>query len=557
MFHCTKNSYFRTEFEECWICLKAMNITSSPLSGESDSHVLYSSGNDSPTSAAVNIDIGYDNKIDVTDKIISTQACFILHYESIKTDLASQKWTICLNDADVHCYPYVVRLLFGFVKKLSEFDTSCDGEVSSGSSVYAGNQRKGYNFGFQKFGFSNFYETGSSECASIPLDRFPFFTIYNDGSLDSLESSLLYSSPEWRKYFSLRDRQVKSPQFSIKKVSRKFHFHAQALKSTPGRQAYLSSGSSGDTSLSVIDFNLCGIRMHFHDSSCIIGTVTLSSSNCSICVYENCMDVMCSIEGLILTSSWWTKNFREFLWGPSLPNLSPIINVRVRKKKYGSLNSQFEVGISVQHVYCILPPEYLAIIIGYFSLPYWCPDSVEQSVIKEHENSGAENESSIVYKFEILDSILIFPVEGNEHQFLKTGIQQLYCSFTRKSSVNNVFNGIPPEYLISVHKLAKSNNCLNIFGRDLFLSLLSYSDDGYGCVRLDQDTDCANTTLVGPLSADVWVRIPCHSISSVKSTDPTTYIMIRIANCQVMPDGTCFFFYSPILTAFFQIILYA
>ncbi|XP_048318354.2 uncharacterized protein LOC107405745 isoform X2 [Ziziphus jujuba] len=532
--------YLLTEFEECWICLKAMNITSSSLSGESDSHVLYSSGNDSPTTAAVNADVGYTNKIDVADKSISTQSCFMLHYESVKTDLARQKCTICLNDADVHCYPYVVRLLIGFVQKLSAFDTSGDGEVFVGPSAYAGNQRKKYNFGFQKFGFSNFYETGSSECASIPLDCFPFFTIYNDGSLDSLESSLLYSSPEWRKYFSLRDRRIKSPQFSVKKVLKNFHFHAQELKSTPGRQAHLTSGSSGDTAQSVIDFSLSGIRMHFHDSSCIIGTVTLSSSNCSSCVYENCMDVLCSIEGLILTSSWWTKNFREFLWGPAVPNLSPIINVRVRKEKYGSLSSQFEVGISVQHVYCILPPEYLAIIIGYFSLPDWCPDSVEQSTSKGNENSDAENESSIVYKFEVLDSILILPVEGNEHQFLKTGIQQLYCSFAHRNSLNNVFRGIPPEYLMSVHKLAKSNNCLNIFGRDLFLSLLSYRDDGYGCLRLDQDAVCANTTLVGPLSADVWVRIPCDSISCGRSTDPTTCI-IRIANCQVMPDGQNFY----------------
>lgn len=511
-----------------------MNITTSPLSGESDSHILYSSGNDTPISAAADIDIAYSNKIDVTDKSISTQACFILHYESLKTELASQKCTICLNDADVHCYPYIIGLLIGFIQKLSAFHTSGDG----GSSVYAGNKRKDHHFGFQKFGFSNFFETGSVECASIPLDRFPFITIYNSGALDNLESSLLYSSPEWRKKFSLRDRRIKSPQLSIKKVSKNSHLHASALKSTSGRQSYHVSGSSGDNNLSVIDVNLCGIRVHFHDSACIIGTVTLPGSNCSVCLNENCMDVLCSIEGLILTSSWWTKNFREFLWGAALPNLSPIINLRLRKEKYGSSSSQFEVAFSIQHVYCILPPEYLAMIIGYFSLPDWSSDSKDQSNNVGHEKSDAENEYSIVYKFEILDSILILPVESIEHQFLKAGIQQLYISFACRSSLNNVFNGIPPEYLIPEHKLAESNNCLNIFGRDLFLSLLSYKDDGYGCVRLEQDTGYANTTFVGPLSADVWVRIPCDSKTSSKSTASATCILISIADCQVMPDGT-------------------
>ncbi|KAF3432303.1 hypothetical protein FNV43_RR27043 [Rhamnella rubrinervis] len=546
--------YFHSEFEEFWICLGAMNITTSPLSGESDSHVLYSSGNDSPIGAAVDIDIGYSNKIDVTDKSISTQMCFILHYESLKTELASQKCTICLNDSDVHCYPYIIRLLIGFIEKLSAFDTSGDGEHSFDSSVYAGNKRTDHHCGFQKFGFSNFLETGSIECASIPLDRFPFITIYNSGSLDNLESSLIYSSSEWRKKFSLRDKRIKSPQFSIKKVSQNFHFHASALKSTSGRQSYLASGSSGGNNLSVIDINLSGIRVHFHDSACIIGTVTLPSSNCSVCVNENCMDVLCSIEGLILTSSWWTKNFREFLWGAALPNLSPIINVRLRREKNGSSSSQFEMAFSIQHVYCILPPEYLAMIIGYFSLPDWSSDSKEQSINVGHEKSDAENEYSIIYKFEILDSILILPVESIEHQFLKVGIQQLCISFSRRGSLNNVFNGIPPESLIPEHKLARCNNCLNIFGRDLFLSLLSY-DDGYGCVRLGQDTGCANATFLGPLSADVWVRIPCDSKSSSKTTASTTCVMISIANCQVMPDDHILVGFEALLDVLNQFIL--
>ncbi|PON37049.1 Vacuolar protein sorting-associated protein [Parasponia andersonii] len=527
--------------EECCVRLRALNVNTSPLRGESGGRILYSSGNCLPayTTHQQDIDIGHGNKLENhTDRSLSTEGCFMLCYETLNTELAGSKCTVCLTDADFHCYPDVTRLLIEFFGSLSAHSTSFNGESSSSSFVNSRDPKTVPGFSFQKFGLSNYFETGSPEHASIPLDHFPFVTISNAGSLGNLESSLLYSSREWRKYFNVRDRRIKCPDFSIKKESKNDLVHSAASKSVSGTEAYHLSSSG--KSVPSFDFRLYGIRLHFHDSSCVVGTVSLPSSICSIFVYEDCIDALCSLEGSTLVSSWWTSNFHEFLWGPSTPNLSPIINVRVRKNKQGSSSSDLEVGLGFQHVFCILPPEYLALLIGYFSLSDWSSDSNEIRGGGRHENVDAENEGSIVYKFEILDSILMLPVESSEPQFLKVDIQQLFSSFIYNSSAD-VLMGIPPEYLVPAHKLAKRNHCLNIFGQDLFLSFLSFKDDGCGCLKFDIDANCAAVTLLAPLSADIWVRLPHKSEFCGKITPLTTCIMARIAECQVLADDNLLF----------------
>lgn len=516
--------------------MKALNITTYPLRGEGESHVLYSCGNASSTNSMYqhDTDIGLNDRSDsYTDVNLSAEECFLLHYESHRTDLVCHKFTLHFNDADVHCYPYVIALLTGFFDRLSIYGTSSDSTYSPTVDTEVPNTASGFEF--QRFGFSNFFETGSSEYASIPLDHFPFVTICNSGSLASLESSLLYPNYEWRKYLSLRDRKIRSPKFSIKEGSKLFH--APKLLST-----------SGVTDQFLIDLHLRQIRVHFHDSSCVVGTITVPFSKSSLFITEDSMDILCSIEGLILTSSWWTKTFREFLWGPSLPNLSPILNIHVRKGKNRYLSSHFEVSISIQHVHCILPAEYLAIIIGYFALSDWSSNSNDQPVTDGHEYINHANEDSFIYKFEILDSTLILPVESNECQFLKVEIRQLYCSFIHERISDDALKEIPCEYLVPVHKLARRNHCLNVFGQDLFLSFVLFKDDGHGCSMFDQDTDSVYISLVAPLSADVWVTIPCESESLCRSSPSITCVMTRIRNCQIMADGRSFIFHGSLIT---------
>lgn len=517
------------------MCMRAFKIVTYPSRGIKDSLVLASCGDCFTTGSAdhQDMDIGLSQQSDsYIDRSSLTEVCFHLYCEAKRSvNNAYNKLSICLNDVDLHCYPHIIGLLIGFFDRISSYGASGAGEIYSTSDVDDKNPKTVPCFLFQRFGFSNYFETGSSDQASISLDSYPFITICNHGYLGGLESSLLYPIPEWRKVFNLRDRKFRNPKCSSLK-KRSETLHASSWKSKSNMVALPFSGSFDYANQFLIDINLCGIRVHFHDSSCIIGTVTLPSSKSSLLVYENCMDILFSVEGLVLTSSWWTKSFHKFLWGPSLPNLSPILNLRVRMRNAGSLSSQLEVSIGVQHICCVLPTEYLAVIMGYFSLPDWSPNS--------SKNIYSENASSMVYKFEVLDSTLIVPVEKDDHQFLKVEIQQLYCSIIDKCTANNVVMDIPYEYMVPQHKLAETNDCVNIFGRDLVLSFVPLKDDGYGYLNCDQDIGDRNIILISPLNADVWVRIPWECKPTCEGSSASICIMSRIHNCQVIADGRTF-----------------
>ncbi|KAA8547313.1 hypothetical protein F0562_003823 [Nyssa sinensis] len=538
--------YALREFQECWISMKALSIMTHSLKGDRDRHMLFSSGNlfAAHTAHQHNMDVSNQSE-NSGDKSTSFNGCFLLHYEAHRNaDVICHKYTICLNNVDLHCYPYILGLLLGFSDKISEYGMSHVTENSFSPFVDGKNPIPVAGFGFERFGFSNFFETGSSELASIPLDFFPFVTIHNFGSLGSLETSLIHAIPDWRKIFNLREKKIRSPKFSVKKGSK--ILYTPPLKSTFGTDALPVSQNSGDTDL-FVDLNLSGIRVHFHDSSCIVGTITLPTSRSSLSINKDSFDILCSTEGLMLSSSWWTQNIHDFLWGPSLPNLSNILNIRVRKVNVGSLKSQFEISFSVQHVSCILPPELLAIIIGYFSSPDWSSNGNEQSVTENSGNMDSENASAVIYKFEILDSILFTPVASNDSQFLKLEIPQLYCSFLHNSDLN-VLKDIPPECLVPAHKISDRNQCLNLFGRDLSLSLMLLKDDAFDSLMANQSTGQGNITFIAHLSADIWVRIPHESVSSCVSSLSPTCIMVRVGNCQLIAeDGYIFVGFEALL----------
>ncbi|XP_044509521.1 uncharacterized protein LOC123228248 isoform X4 [Mangifera indica] len=520
--------------EDCLINVKALKIISYPLRGKGDSHTLVSCGDafasSSPNQQNGTFDVS--EQIDNTfKKSSSSEVCLFLHYEAGKqVNNTYNKCAVSLKDADLHCYPYIFGLLMGFLDKISSHSASGTSENSSIPTVDDKSTKTVPHFGFQKFGFSNFFETGSSDYEDISLDNYPFITICNSGYLGRLDGSLLNPIPEWRKIFTLRDQTFKSLRCNLKKGSKMLN--ASSWKSLSDMLTFPGSGSFNDTSQFLIDINLYEIRVHFHDSSCIVGTVSVPSSKSSVLIYENCVDLLSSNVGLVLTSSLCTKNFHEFLWGPSLPYLSPILNLRVRKGNSG-LNSQVEVSFGIQHVCCVLPPEILAILIGYFSLPDWSLNIGEQTV--------AEQSNDLLYKFEILDSALIVPVENDDHQFLKVEIQQLYCSYIHNCSLNNILMDIPPDYMVPAHKLAKHNHCLNIFGRDLFLSFLLFKDDGYGFLVVDKDTGYGNNILIAPLSADVWLRIPWEGESTYESSSAPICVMSRIYHCQIVAND-CYAF---------------
>lgn len=521
------------EMQECWISTKAVKIISSLLDSDKDGHILCSSGNVIPVNYAQQQDASQGENS--SGKSTSADGCFVLRYQEWRDlGLILHKCTVCLSDVDFHCYPNVVRLLVEFSDKLLHYGTSLNVENPVSGSMNGENMSPIQSFGFKRFGFSNFSESGSSEWASIPLDCFPFVTIYNCGSLSNAQSSLIHALPDWRKILKVRDRRTKSPKVSLRGSAMSF---ASELKCGFGNDM-VSTAQYSDVSDVLIDLSLSRIRVHFHDCSCIVGTVVIPTAKSSVSIRGDCLDVLCSTEGLTLCSSWWPRSIHDFLWGPSSTNFSPILNVRLRKQKDGQLRSELEISFGIQHVSCILPPDFLAILIGYFSLPDWCSKGNGQFSDETAGLVDSVDTSLITYKFEVLDSILFTPLGSDDPRSLKLEIPQLYCSFTQNDCSSGISKGIPPECLVAANKIAEKNHCLNVFGQDLSLSLFLLNNDGFDASMVDPNNGQVCITFITPFSADVWVRIPDEKGSSCVSSFASTCVMARVDNVQLIAKGT-------------------
>jgi len=505
---------------------------------EEDSHVLLS-GNMSSPGSTVGEDcvpgpnIEFDQHSDMT---LLADSCLVMHYEYSRTDVVCHRSFMYLSNTDIHCYPHITGLLNGFFHRLSaytsSFEKSCASNTVDFSKIFSG-------FGLRKFGFSNYFGFGSTDSACIPIDSFPFVTIHNSGSLGNLENTLIHAIGDWRNYFIMRDRKIKNSNINMRMGSKIFQVSPSKSQSDFGYSH--ESGIVSNCDIFHIELHLSGIRTHFHDSSCIIGTINVPTSKSSLLFCEDSMDILSSCEGLVLTSSWGPRNFEDCLWGPSSPNLSPILNIRIRKGQNMSSTADLEITIGIQHVYCMLPSEYLSIVIGYFSLSDWNGASCDQCSSLEHSDIDVESEMKITYKFEILDSNLIFPVESNDHHFIKIEMPQLYCSFIENSGVDDVLKNIPPECSVPIHKLAKRNDCLNVFGRDLFVSFLLYKKDLLGLTTIERNTEFITSALIAPINADVWVRIPYEGKSDCKSTSSICF-MTSISSCHIVAEGIFFFY---------------
>ncbi|XLS59714.1 hypothetical protein HN51_009469 [Arachis hypogaea] len=528
--------YGSTEFQELFLSIRSLMVSICEKKDEKDSLLVLSSGNlSSPISAVGEESVsGPSNEFDQhSDAALSGDACFAMHYESPGTDLLCHKCIMYLNNTDIHCYPHIVGLFVGFFNMLSSYNINFENSACSDTSEVSNILS---TLGSQKFGFSNYFEFGSSDSACIPVDHFPFVTIHNTDSLHNLESALIYAIPEWRKYFTLRDKKIRCSKINMRRRSR--FSHVSPSKSRPNSGYLKESGIASISNVISIELHVCGIRVHFHDSSCIIGTIMVPTSKSCLLFCEESFDILSSFEGLVLTSSWWGRNFQDYLWGPC-SNLSPILNVRVRKGKNISSTIGLEVSISVQHVYCMLPSEYLSIIIGYFSLAEWGGDSSGRSPVVEQSDVYVKNEMSITVKFEVLDSTLIFPVESNEYQYLKVEMRQLYGSFIENSGFDNILKSIPPECLVPVQKLAKRNNCVNVFARDVYLLFVLCKNDMYGSATIEQNTEFVLNTLIAPINADVWVRIP-YGEPSCNSSSSSICCMTNISSCYIIAEDSNF-----------------
>ncbi|CAE6119186.1 unnamed protein product [Arabidopsis arenosa] len=482
--------YSLTKFEEWSVRAKTLEMTACSSKDAADSHILCSSANLLKSSShGPGMDAHTSDQTNIIDYGTTPEAAI-----SLNCKIASYK----ISSSDTNPSSLTT-------------DTSAPAEIPQ--------------FDFERFGFSNFIESRS--CGCIPLDKYPFVTIYNSGSLDSLESSLCYSTFDWRKLFILRNKKD-GAQIGLNCECNSCTF--QPKRDCP-LNGLASSSDLGQTNHFTVDMHVFNTNVHFHDSSSVFGTIILPVFRYFLTISDDHLDLVASAEDLMLESSLFTNYSGGFLWKHSSTDVSQVLNLRVRKKDLEPSGSELEVSIGIQHTCCILPPEYLAIIIGYFSLSDWTSKSGLQSLPQATELTKAPSEFAIAYKIEILDSSIVLPVEDDDRRQLKVDIQQLYISFVPECALNNVVQHIPQECVIPLNQVAERADCLNIFGRDLSVSLL-LSESGIS--TFEKDAMCRSITLAASIIADAWISFPCDR-------NPLTdlaCVMSRVDVCEIVVDDS-------------------
>ncbi|XP_021771679.1 uncharacterized protein LOC110735802 isoform X2 [Chenopodium quinoa] len=505
--------FAHSQVEDFWVSIKAIKITSyrqmdnskiicsSRISGDED--ILHQQ--------AVRSENGGD-----CDWNELMNGCFLLHYVADRSgELTNHRCTLYLSDIDFHCYPDIVQLLVGFCEKLM-FNGS---GVDKNSFYQELKPTNALTSNLQRFGVSNFCENGQVEWASIPLDQFPFVSIRNSGRLRDLDSTIII--PEWMN--------INMGEKNVGNLDCKKNLKTPLLKAPePGDNCM-------NLSLLNMQVDMENVRIHFHDSSCVIGSITIPVGKASISSNSDQFDVLSSVEGLTLFSEWWTCNFQEFLWGPSHPNIFPVLNIRIRRGIAYHMNSDLEISFGIQHVCCVLPPKYLAILIGYFTLPDWSSNDGEHQATEKYEHIDTDYHGSIVYKFEIIESVIISPVESNKKQFLKLDIQQLYCSFIEDDALEKASISVFSEFSIQEDEVADRAHSLNIFGRDLHLSFLTLKDFGSDISVSDKQSENESCTLVHSLGVDLWLRLSENS-----GSQSPMYILTKIACCEINAEDSNF-----------------
>ncbi|XP_056698931.1 uncharacterized protein [Spinacia oleracea] len=510
--------FAHSDVQDCWVSMRAIKITSYRQTDECKIICSSSMPDEEDILLQQSVRSANGGNCEWNESLVG---CFLLHYVVDRSGhLNHNNCSLFLRNIEFHCYPNIVQLLVGFYDKLMVYH----GFGVVDNSFYQKLKPKNVpTFNFQRFGVSNFCENGFAEWSSIPLDQFPFVAIRNSGCLRNLDSTIIV--PEWT---NLKVREKDTGNLDSKKN----------LKTTlvkvpePGYNCLNSSNFS-------MQLDIANVSIHFHDSSCVLASIALPVGKASVISNSDQFDVLSSVEGLTLFSEWWTCNFQEFLWGPSHPSRFPVLNVRIRRRSAHHTTSDLEISFGIQHVCCVIPPEYLAILIGYFSLPDWRPNDSEHQSTEKIEHVDSENNGSIVYKFEIIESNIISPVESNEKLYLKLDVQQLYCSFIDNDALEKASIAIFSEFSIQEEKLAYRAHSLNIFGRDLHLSLVTLKDFVSGVSISDKIPEHESCTLVQSFGIDFWLRLSENGSSGAASQSPI-FILTKIAHCEIAAEDINF-----------------
>ncbi|KAL0336665.1 UNVERIFIED_CONTAM: hypothetical protein Sradi_4878400 [Sesamum radiatum] len=504
----------RRDLPECWASVQACWITASSTKDSFGNHIVCSAGSmwGSESVGQQNINLESDNgHLGHGGSIL--EGCIVLHFEAVRsTQRLLQKCTIYASDLDIHCYPFIVGQLVAFLEKLVLSGVS---DMESRKPHVENDNSSSHGYALKKCGLLN--DSGSCKSPSIPLDHDPVEKLLSLRDLQSIAEDLKL---KLSKTVYLTDQKIRNSKLSLMETPKMF--------SAPRVNCNIDAiGAFTFSDLLFVNLNIGSIKVHFHDSSCIIGTVMVPLAKSLLTISADCLDMVCSTEGVVLSSSLWTQKINEFLWGPLSGNVSPILNFHMKKRKTGSGNSQLEMSFHIQQVSCMLPLEFLAMLITYFSQPDW-------SCAKGHPTGTISfgDSSTSTYNFNLVDCNLITPANSACSEALKVNIRELYVAFSQHSDKSSLTKGIPSACCIGTGKFSDGNHCLDFSGCDLSLSLLILEKDIVNPLNI-----CQNLTLIASLSADVWVRIPYDFDS-----DLTSYpicIMAMVNDCQLDAEEVC------------------
>ncbi|KAL0302480.1 UNVERIFIED_CONTAM: hypothetical protein Scaly_3030200 [Sesamum calycinum] len=470
----------RRDLPECWASVQACWITASSTKDSFGNHIVCSAGSmwGSESVGQQNINLESDNgHLGHGGSIL--EGCIVLHFEAVRsTQRLLQKCTIYASDLDIHCYPFIVGQLVAFLDKLVLSGVS---DMESRKPHVENDNSSSHGYALKKCGLLN--DSGSCKSPSIPLDHDPVEKLLSLRDLQSIAEDLKL---KLSKTVYLTDQKIRNSKLSLMETPKMF--------SAPRVNCNIDAiGAFTVSDLLFVNLNIGSIKVHFHDSSCIIGTVMVPLAKSLLTISADCLDMVFSTEGVVLSSSLWTQKINEFLWGPLSGNVSPILNFHMKKRK----------------------------------LPDW-------SCAKGHPTGTISfgDSSTSTYNFNLVDCNLITPANSACSEALKVNIRELYVAFSQHSDKSSLTKGIPSACCIGTGKFSDGNHCLDFSGCDLSLSLLILEKDIVNPLNI-----CQNLTLIASLSADVWVRIPYDFDS-----DLTSYpicIMAMVNDCQLDAEEVC------------------
>ncbi|CAA7410691.1 unnamed protein product [Spirodela intermedia] len=370
-----------------------------------------------------------------------------------------------------------------------------------------------------------------------PFNQFPSTNTSSAGFSCGTGRPFFQSLPRKRSDYILNEE---SPTIRMADINKK-------PESIPGigsneDHACLNSESSD---IFTADFNLREVRVHFHDSSSVLATLSCSSFGLSFSFEGvDSWDAFCQSDGLNLTSPWSTSswsspNVSELVWGPSSPTMSSTLNVHVKKFRNDAEFLLTETYIMLQRVSCILSPEFLAMVIGYFSLPDWTPQTKGFHAAEDEKFESAQSEyCHMGYRFEILDSSLIFPVENKDY-CLQLGLPKLSGSFIPTIHSVGALRDVPADCVIPEINISDVLHLVDVSIRGASLAVVLLDD---GRVRLmSGEHSCSrNVTLLSLLDADFWIRIPLGTAPEDEKNAVPTSIMVKADACNLVIEDEWF-----------------